>query len=253
MQELRQRLLADGNGAVAQPNGLSPDDTTIPTARQAVTQLALALRPVLNRVVFAGRAATELLVSQPMLRERLPEDATITLLTSFVLERLASDLRALGLDRSARGEKTDVWRLPDGTSFEVTHIEAGDESASPWEEYSLLLTQEAEIDATCKVRLSGGPATAALLLDRLDGEGGVPTESLAAEDFIVLVAGRPELTDEVKGAPPELRAFVASHATALLQSGALARIVERTNPDAWTLPALTDAVERRLRELAGLV
>ena len=250
-RELRHRLLAGDGDASISRLGVSMDAGAVPSARAAVRQVALALRPLLTRVVFAGRAAVELLATQPLFRERLPEDAAVTLLTSFVLERLATELRALGLERSARGESTDVWRLRDGTAFEVTHIAAGDESASPWAEYSLLLTQEMEVDSTCKVRLSSGPATTALLLERLDRDGATAADSLAAEDFVVLVASRPELPGELKEAPPELRAFVASHATALLQSGALTVIVERINPDARTLPAITDAVERRLRELTG--
>ena len=52
-----------------------------------------------------------------------------------------------------------------------------------------------------------------------------PLNSHDLEDILALMASRPVLADEVAAAPPELRAYVASQAGALLDSPDLAELL----------------------------
>ncbi len=224
-----------------------------PAAREAISAIALCVQPLLGRVVFAGRAAAELLASEPVFRARFPEDASVTLLTSFALERMAGEMQTLGAERVRRDGHTDVWRLPGGATADLTHVETGADTGSPWHEYALLLTRDVEVAPSCSVRVSGGPATAALLFDRHEGERlGTMSDSLALEDLILLVAGRPELAAEVRAAPAELRAYVAARSTALVRSGSAQGLVEHAAPDAAASPAMVDDIVQRLRRLSEL-
>ncbi|MBI1808345.1 MAG: hypothetical protein HYR75_00485 [Gemmatimonadetes bacterium] len=252
MEEIRLRLAGDTLPTRAPDGDVRTDEVSIPTAIEAVARVATALRPILNRVIFSGRAAAELLVHPAGQRRRLPEDATLSLLTSVSLDRIAADLRALGLERTARGDGADSWRFTGGVSIEIRHVETGVEDVAPWNEYAMLLTQDTEIEPGFVVRVTGGAATAALLLDRHASASATPYESLAAEDLMVLVGGREQLVEEVRGAPLELRAFVAARTAALLRSGSASALIQRTDPDAAAFPAMVAAVSRRLQDLASL-
>lgn len=227
-----------------------PPSGEVVDARETVAGVARSLGPVLSRVVFTGRAAAELLATRPVRRARFPDDSAVQLLTSFGLDRFAAELRAVGWERTARNEGYDRWRTSEGTITDVVHVETGAEDESPWNEYALLLTTEQVLENGCRIRMSGGAATLAVLFARSD-RGLLPQSALlAAEDIVALLLGRQALAEEVAAAPEELRAHIAVHARRMVDGGGIPGLVQRVDPDAVSQPSVAAGVERTLERLS---
>jgi hypothetical protein len=69
---------------------------------------------------------------------------------------------------------------------------------------------------------------------------------------VTVVAGRPEVIDEIRGAEADVRQYLAHEASRFLSGGATPDIIAGTLPDARLVPGIIRTVERRFVEIAGL-
>ena len=68
---------------------------------------------------------------------------------------------------------------------------------------------------------------------------------------MTVVAGRPELLDEIAGADPELRAYLVAEAHAFVESGMAEAVIAGALPDARTVRGLVGEVLDRFRLILG--
>ena len=222
--------------------------------RAQIIQAAQAIEPLLNRVVFTGRHAAELLcthVASGATRARFASDAVLRVLSSSALDRLAVDLERLGLRRGVRTANSERWILDERLLLDVTYV-SGDESERDaiWLAYASLLTMPLIVGDGLTARITGAPALLALGWAALKSSGEDLLDSGDLEDLIALVAGRAEIVREVHAAPPELREFVATETRRFLSYDGAHHIVQHAVPGAKLLPALADRVIDRLGQLS---
>ena len=71
------------------------------------------------------------------------------------------------------------------------------------------------------------------------------------EDIITVVAGRPEIGDEVRAAALDVRRYVANSTARFLTDPAATDVITGALPDAWQDPAMLRSVEERFRAIAA--
>src|SRR3990172_6666005 len=79
-----------------------------------------------------------------------------------------------------------------------------------WYESAMDSTQEFEIEREIRIRVVTAPYFCATKLEAFKGRGrGDYLASHDLEDLITVVDGRPELLDELRSAPEDLRSYIA--------------------------------------------
>jgi hypothetical protein len=221
--------------------------------RERVAIAARAIEPILNRVVLAGPPVVELLLTNPAVR--VPEvtfsaDATLQLLSTSMVDRLAGDLQKLGLTRIGRAAAADRWRISDEIAIDLIQVREDDsDPAQLWLEYATLLTIPFAVDQLT-VRIAGAPAMLALECAAFTTSGARAVDSEEIERAVLLVAARSEIEKECAAAPPELREMISASFARLACDDTLSLIVQRALPDALLLPALTARVRERMLRIA---
>ena len=238
-------------------NGAPPLAPLTPgnSGEHSLVDVAKAIGPLLNRVVFAGRAAAEVLRTETVVLApaRHREDATLRVLTSYSVDRVGAELRALGLERVQRGPTADRWRVPGGPDFDLEQVSGDDDQPGmPWIEYALLLTNGFDVGGGVVVRVTAAHALLALLCNGFLSGGQAASDSAWAEDVVALLALRASVVGECASAPAEIRIVVRRAAEALLADTGLSFVIARTLPDAAVLHELTQTVVDRLRTLTQL-
>jgi hypothetical protein len=72
------------------------------------------------------------------------------------------------------------------------------------------------------------------------------------EDVIAVVAGRPELPEELRAAPAELRAYVAERTSAFLARDDSDLAIEDALPDARLTPGILPRIRDRLASISAM-
>lgn len=222
--------------------------------RERLAIAARAVEPLLNRIVFTGRQVAPLLATAPVApRPSFASDTVLRALSTASLDRIATDLRKLGLRSVGRSAISETWWASSALTLEVACV-SGDESDPRmiWLEYASLLTMAADAGNGLQARITGAPALLALDWSAFAASGESPLDSGEVEDIVFLVSSRPELVREVGAAPPELRTFVAAQTRVFLQYGDATHVVRAAVPGADRLPALATMTAERLEALALL-
>jgi hypothetical protein len=224
-----------------------------------VERLAPTLAPLLNRLVFTGRLAVELLQSDKSLAVHPPptEDiALVDVLTDSALDRIAQGLALAGLSRSERGDRWERWLLDRTVELHVRHVDEGPEGSNDQTDehlaWAFLMTMPIALGAGLTIRFTGAPAMLGTLWAEHVAAGARVTESPALEDCIELVARRQEVERELRASPAALRRFVAAHCASFAKLPSATWVIARVLPDARRLPALAQRVRDRFRRLGEL-
>ncbi len=178
------------------------------------------LEPVLDELVFAGGCATGLLISDPAASGiRATRDVdTITEVASYAAYAALSErLRALGLTEDhSEDALTCRWRYHDL----IIDVMPTDERilgfSNQWYSPAISSAQEVEI-AGIRTRVITSTYFLATKLGAFRGRGNNDYRgSHDLEDVITVVDGRPEIVNEVRHAPSDVRGYIASEMRYLL-------------------------------------
>lgn len=178
------------------------------------------LQPLLDELVFVGGCATGLFITDPAAGGIRPtkDVDTITEVSSYAeYATLSERLRALKLHEDHReGAPTCRWRYGDLTIDVMPTDESVLGFSNRWYEPAIASAQSVEI-AGLNIRLITPVYFLATKLEAFHGRGNDDySGSHDLEDVIAVVDGRPEIVEEVRRAPSEVRTYIGSEMRLLL-------------------------------------
>lgn len=186
----------------------------VETNLEMIRHVARRLGDLRERVAFLGGAATALLITDkatPDVRITTDVDVIVEIASRGDYYRLAESLRSLGFTEDS-GEDAPVcrWRI-DGIAVDVMPT---DEEilgfSNQWYSQALRLATTNEIAEKMAIRVVTGPYFLATKIEAFYSRGkGDFMASHDLEDIVTLLDGRPELGEEVRTAPEEVRGFLA--------------------------------------------
>lgn len=224
--------------------------------RNALERVARRLAPLLGELVFVGGHVAELLVTDDAaVRVRQTDDVDVI---AHVTTRRA--YHALGVRLEALGFRVDSrpnapicrWRDPDDLALDVMPQDPAILGFSNrWYEAALRYAVPYSLGGDLVVRIPGAPLYIATKWDAFAGRGhGDVLGSHDLEDIIAVVAGRPELREDLRLVEPAVREYVASETARFLAHPYSHDVIVGALPDAWDDPALLADIEARLRTIA---
>ena len=184
---------------------------------------AKLLRPVLDELVFVGGCATGLLVSDEAAAEVRPtfDVDAIAEITSYVeYTTFGERLHKLGFTEDA-SEGAPICRWQHGQiKLDLMPL---DEKilgfSNRWYKAAMDTANEFEIERDIRIRVVTAPYFCATKLEAFKGRGkGDYLASHDLEDLITVVDGRPELLDELRSAPEDVRSYIADAVGQMLKA-----------------------------------
>jgi hypothetical protein len=226
-----------------------------PNAQQ-VRRVAIALGGLLNDVVFVGGQMVPFFITDRVLHRLRPTDdvdVVVECRTRQAYHEFAQRLHALGFrpDRSP-GAPVCRYRTTDGLVLDAMPLD-GEILGFSNQWYPLVMDSAVSVDLTADVVIRAAHP-AALLATKweafLDRGRDDPFGSHDLEDILMLVAGRPELANEIQPLPLPVRAFIADSVRTLLAAPWFDDVLEGTFPDAQRLPNVLVRIGKRISALA---
>lgn len=184
---------------------------------------AVQLMPVLGELVFIGGCTTGLLITDEAAAEVRPTfdvDAIVEVTSYSEYVTFSERLRQIGFTEDAsEGAPICRWRNGD-TKLDVMPL---DEKilgfSNRWYRSAMEAAHECELGRDLRVRVVTAPYFCATKLEAFNGRGqGDYLASHDLEDLITVVDGRPELFDELRSAPEDVRSYVSSIIHQLLET-----------------------------------
>ncbi|HEX9783415.1 MAG TPA: hypothetical protein VGA56_11885 [Opitutaceae bacterium] len=182
------------------------------------------LQPLLDDLVFVGGCATGLFITDPAAGGIRPtkDVDTITEVSSYAeYATLSERLRALKLHEDHReGAPTCRWRYGELTIDVMPTDERILGFSNRWYEPAIASAQNVTI-AGLSIRLIIPVYFLATKLEAFRGRGNDDySGSHDLEDVIAVIDGRPEIVEEVRTAPSDVRGYIASEMMRLLNTRA---------------------------------
>jgi hypothetical protein len=189
---------------------------------QRLIAAARLLLPVLDEVVFVGGSTTGLFISDPgagRIRPTFDVDV-ITEITSYRdYVRFSERLRHLGFSEdTGEGAPLCRWKSDDVTLDVMPLDEKILGFSNRWYKAAMETAQERQLEAALRIRVVTAPFFCATKMEAFEGRGkGDYLSSRDLEDVVTIVDGRPELLDELRSAPADVRSYIANAVGRLLQ------------------------------------
>lgn len=185
-------------------------------ALDLLVQVARALGPLLEEVVFIGGAVAVILQTDRPFDEPRPTqdvDAIVGTINYSDFERIQRTLRSLGFREAVspgRPAHVHQWLAPGEVKFDL--VPAGDHlgaSGNPWDLVAFEEAVTRELEEGLVIRYASAPGFMVLKLAAFHDRGrDDPFLSPDLEDIIALVASRPTLISEVAAAKSDMRTFI---------------------------------------------
>lgn len=226
--------------------------------RERLGRTARALRPLLRELVFVGGQVAELLVTDASVVRMRPTDdvdVVVPATTRRAYHDLQLRLMALGFAPDQRAG-APICRMRTGDDLVLDVMPLDEEIlgfSNRWYPYAMESATKFTLEPGLVVRIAASTAFLATKWVAFASRGAAdPMTSHDLEDLITVVAGRSEIIDEVRAAPPAVRQFISNETSTLLAAPWADGVLEGNLPDARHVPGLIDAVTRRLQQLASL-
>lgn len=227
-----------------------------PNAEQ-VRRTAVALGGLLKEVVFVGGQIVPFFITDRSLHRLRPTDdvdVVVECRTRHAYHEFAQRLHTVGFrpDQSP-GAPVCRYRTTDGLVLDAMPLD-GEILGFSNHWYPLVMDSAVSVDLTADVVIRAAHPVALLatkweaFLDRGFND---PFGSHDLEDLLMLIAGRPELANELQPLSPDVRAFIADSARMLMAAPWFDDVLEGTFPDAQRLPAILEGVRARLDRLTN--
>lgn len=182
--------------------------------RELLERVARRARPLLDEVVFVGGAVVELYVTQPVSERVRPTedtDAICEVADRAGYRRLTGRLEKVGFKQSAiEADPPFRWRTEEGDVLDLMPTDPNVLGfANRWHEEGLEHSVSYALGTDLRIEILAPPYFLASKLEAYRGRGrNDPHGSADFEDAVVLIGNRPELSDEVAEADPELRRWL---------------------------------------------
>jgi predicted nucleotidyltransferase len=223
-----------------------------------LVEVARCLRPLLSEIVFVGGQVAELLVTSSGATRARPTkdvDVIVAATTATEYQKVGETLRELGL-RNDTHEDAPIcrWRTVHDYRIDVLPVDGGFLGfRGQW--FGDVVREAVEFDLAEDLSILIPPAPLFIsikwdaFLDR-GREDVLGSHDL--EDIITVVAGRPELVEEVRHAPPELQEWLAARVIDFLDDELSQYAIQGALPDAVRLPGLLQQVQERFESIAAV-
>lgn len=225
--------------------------------RERLVATARRLQTLLPDVVFVGGQLTELLVTDPASPHVRPTDdvdVIVRVTTRTAYHELQERLAALGFQPDTTPDSPICrFRTEDGLVLDVMPLDPAILGfTNRWYSYAIETATSISLEPDLEIRAATAPAFLATKWEAFRSRGdNNMLMSHDVEDIITLVAGRPSIVNEVRGAHPEVRHFIVSQIRELLRDDNADEIVEDALPDARRVRGLVSAVMERLEALVA--
>ncbi|WP_135230370.1 nucleotidyl transferase AbiEii/AbiGii toxin family protein [Deinococcus fonticola] len=190
----------------------------MPSPTALIEQAALELQPLLERLVFVGGATVELLLTDKAagpVRPTNDVDVATHVSRRSELSKLEERLTGLGFEPDQEGP---LCRWKKGSLVLDVMTDDGEMQGftNPWYASAIQHARQVTLPSGRTVRVLDAPHLIAtkLVAWRDRGQGSMFSHDL--EDILMVLDGRPELSDELRAAPPPLQDFVRQEFASLL-------------------------------------
>jgi len=224
--------------------------------RELFERAVRLLEPVLDELVFVGGCATGLMLTDPAAAGIRPtkELEAIADVTSYAMYiALSKRLRAIGLTEDTKAGATAARWRHDHAIIDLTPTDRSVLGFSNiWYGPAAVSAQRHTI-AGLQVRLVSPPHLLAAKLEAFHdrGHADVVTSS-DLEDMVMIVDGRPQLLAEIERADRQVRHFIASEISALLDNRRFLDSLAGFLPQDRASQARRHLIEHRLHAMAAL-
>lgn len=218
---------------------------------------AKLLKPILGELVFVGGCATGLLITDEAAADVRPTydvDAIAEITSYLEYAKFSEKLRGLGFREDTReGAPLCRWCL-ETTTLDVMPLNGvilGFKNS--WYEPAIKTAEIRELESGLQIMVVNSVYFCASKLEALTDRG--KNDYLGSrdlEDVIAIVDGRPELTEEIRGASHDVRSYVAMEIAKLRATQEfLDALPGHLPPDAASQERII-IVAARLKEIASL-
>lgn len=179
-----------------------------------IRHVAARLGHLRERVVFLGGAATALLITDeaaPDVRVTVDVDVIVEIASRGDYYRLSDSLRVAGFSEDTReGAPVCRW-LVEGIAVDVMPTDAEILGFSnQWYQQALENSVVQQVSDNMAIRLVTAPYFLATKIDAFHNRGADDyIASHDMEDIITLLDGRPEIVDDVRNGPEDVKAFLS--------------------------------------------
>lgn len=220
--------------------------------------LAVARRfdHLVKEVVFVGGQVAELLITSPgatRIRPTVDVDVVVEASTRIEYQKLEARLKDLGIRHDSReGAPLCRWLTPENIGIDIMPPDPSVLGfTNRWYELALSTSVDYSLADDISIRIPTAPVFLGTKWEAFHQRGG--RDMLAShdlEDIISVVAGRPEITDEVRAAPRHLSEYLGLQSETLLQDESVRYALQGALPDSAQLPELIGQVLGRFTEIS---
>jgi len=216
-----------------------------------------ALGPLCTEVVFVGGACIELWITDPGAPAPRPTkdvDVVVEVTSRLGYERFSERMRARGFSEDSSSPVICRWRhsrrelLLDAMPMTPAILALDNQ----WQAAAVPHAVERRLPSGATIRAAAPPYLLATKLEAFADRGREdPIASRDFEDIVTLIDGREEILEEVRGAPTDVRAYLADRLIGLQRiPDFLTLVAAMLRPDRASQARAETVVLPRLHELA---